>query len=69
MSVNKKKYIAPNLVGEKIKINFFQNVWWTNQFDIVGDVYAQSDNYGDSYSETAVDWSYGDSYSESPSII
>ncbi len=41
-----KKYQKPKLKVEKVKINFFMSkLWWVDQFNFVGDVYAQ---YGDS---------------------
>lgn len=43
MMKKRKKYLKPNIVTSKIKINFFlRNMTIWNNFDIVGDVYAQS---------------------------
>lgn len=39
----KKKYMAPQIKFKKIKVNFFlSNFFWIDEFNMVGDVYAQS---------------------------
>lgn len=37
------KYISPKITSKKIKLSFFlSNVMWLDQFNLVGNVYAQS---------------------------
>lgn len=39
----KKRYIPPKIKVKKVKLSFFmQNVSWLDQFNIIGNVYAQS---------------------------
>lgn len=37
------KYYKPKIAVKKVKISFFlSNIFWLDQFNMVGDVYAQS---------------------------
>ncbi len=38
-----KRYIKPEVTSKKVKISFFlSKVFWVDNFNLVGDVYAQS---------------------------
>lgn len=40
-----KEYKKPHFTSKKIKLSFFlSNIFWLDQFNLVGDVYAQSGN-------------------------
>lgn len=39
----KRKYFTPQIKIKKIKVNFFlSKFYWIDQFNLIGDVYAQS---------------------------
>lgn len=51
MKTTKAKYIKPKIKSKKIKISFFlSSASWIDQFNFIGQVYAQSGGNGTSYS-------------------
>jgi hypothetical protein len=60
MEKNKLQYQKPKIKVKKVKMSFFHsNIWWLDQFNLVGEVYAQSG--GSSFSDGSYsDGGYGD---------
>lgn len=45
-----KKYIKPKIKRRKVKLNYFlSKVFWLDQFNFIGTVYAQSGGYDGGY--------------------